>query len=109
MYLSSLRSDKLGRYLNGADLAPRTDATMTNPEALKAELALTRERGYSTDAQEFMDGMSAIAVPICDDQGRLLSTLSIHSPIMRNDVDVLLRYLGDLKAAAAQLEELVLE
>ena len=107
MYLSSLRQDKLNRYLDTADLSPRTGATMTDPDLLKEELAKTRDRGFSTDAQEFMEGMSAIAVPVCDDQGRLLSTLSIHSPIMRTDVDVLIKHLDKLQAAAAQLEELV--
>lgn len=109
MYLSSLRADKLGRYLENTDLVKRTENTMTDPEVLKAELALTRERGYSTDAQEFMEGMSAIAVPICDDQGRLLSTLSIHSPIMRTDVEALIKHLDRLISAARQMEELVLE
>ena len=32
-------------------------------DALQAELELTRSRGYSTDNEEFMTGMAAVAVP----------------------------------------------
>ncbi len=107
MYLSSLRADRLDRYLASTDLERRTDATITEAQALKAELTRTRERGYSSDEEEFMDGMTAIAVPICDDQNRLLSTLSIHSPIQRANQAALIEHLGTLKEAARRLEELV--
>ena len=109
MYLSSLRADKLDRYLMTTPLEARTGATMTEPEQLKEELALTRERGYSSDDQEFMDGMTAIAVPIRSVEGRLLSTLSIHSPIQRASQESLVIHLATLQDAARQLEELIEE
>ncbi|MEO1689818.1 MAG: IclR family transcriptional regulator C-terminal domain-containing protein, partial [Pseudomonadota bacterium] len=43
---------------------------------LRAELEATRQRGYSTDNEEFMPGMTALAVPVWDAQGKLLATLS---------------------------------
>lgn len=107
MYLSSLRQDKLDRLLAILDLDKRTSGTLSETEALKEELALTRSRGYSTDNQEFMEGMLALAVPICDDQRRLLSTLSIHVPNQRLDLANLLKHLPRLREAKGQLEELV--
>lgn len=107
MYLSSLRKDKLDRLLASLDLEKKTDFTLSDPEALKGELEATRQRGHSIDNQEFMLEMTAIAVPICDDQGRLLTTLSLHAPSQRNNVAGLERYLQQLKQAAARLEELV--
>ncbi len=107
MYLSSLRQDKLDRLLMQLDMQSRTEWTLTDPDELKAELARTRSRGYSTDDQEFMEGMSALAVPICDDQKRLLSTLSIHVPNQRLDLDRLLVHLPRLQEAKLRLEELV--
>ncbi|MEM7598266.1 MAG: IclR family transcriptional regulator [Pseudomonadota bacterium] len=107
MYLSSLRQDKLERLLSILDLDKRTTGTLNDADALKEELALTRSRGYATDDQEFMEGMSALAVPICDDQRRLLSTLSIHVPNQRLDLDRLLNHLPRLREAKEQLEELV--
>lgn len=107
MYLSSLRQDKLDRLLSILELKKRTMGTLDSADALKKELALTRGRGYATDDQEFMEGMSALAVPICDDQRRLLSTLSIHVPNQRLDLKSLLQHLPRLREAKEKLEELV--
>jgi DNA-binding IclR family transcriptional regulator len=107
MYLSTLRHDYLERFLKNHALEKQTDRTITDPTALQAELELTRERGYSTDNEEFMMGMTAIAVPILDDRGRLMSTLSIHAPEQRSHLPDLVEYLEPLRAAAAELAAIV--
>lgn len=106
MYLSSLRSDKLQRLLSWLTLEPQTKRTLTDKDRLSEELALTRARGYSTDDEEFMDDMVAIAVPIRDSEGRLLTTLSIHAPGQRHDIDSLVAELPKLQEAARRLEML---
>lgn len=106
MYLSSLRTDKLDRLLGSLLLEKFTANTLTNPEQLRQELSEVRSRGYATDEQEFMDGMTAIAVPICDTEGRLLTTLSIHYPIVRHKPEGLLQHLGALRKTALAMEEL---
>ena len=107
MYLSSLRNDYLERFLRNYVLEKQTEKTITDPAKLMAELELTRERGYSTDNEEFMDGMTAIAVPIMDDRGRLLSTLSIHAPEQRWHIPQLETHFEKLLAAAAELSAIV--
>lgn len=107
MYLSTLRPDYLERFLRNYYLEPKTDRTLTTPAALVTELSLTRERGFSTDDQEFMSGMTAIAVPILDDRGRLMSTLSIHAPEQRRHVSELISHLPELQNAAAELAQIV--
>jgi IclR family acetate operon transcriptional repressor len=108
MYLSSLNPRYLDRYLASRELEEHTDRTITDTAALKAELIKTRKRGYSTDDEEFMESMVAVAVPIIDDQGRLVSTLSAHAPLQRHDLDALVANVGTLKSAAQQLSELLL-
>lgn len=109
MYLSTLNDAHFDRYLGAAKLKPRTPATITDRAALQDEIARTRERGYSQDAEEFMDGMIALAVPINDDQGRLLSTLSFHAPTQRLTLDAAKAHLPRLRHAAAELSRLVIE
>lgn len=104
MYLSSLRSDKLGRLLSWLDLAPCTDRSICDREALLEELAITLNRGYSTDDEEFMENMVAIAVAIRDTEERLLTTLSIHAPRQRYDLKSLTGMLPQLQEAAARLQ-----
>ena len=107
MYLSSLNLRYLDRLLAARTLDRHTDTTLTDVKALKAELALTRKRGYSTDDQEFMEGMVAVAVPIRDDQGRLVSTLSAHAPLQRHRLQDLIANVDCLKTAAEKLSELL--
>jgi len=106
MYLSSLRSDKLNRVLKWLKLEKHTDHTITDQTKLRDELAATRQRGYATDDEEFMKGMSAIAVPIRDSQSRLLSTLSIHAPEQRHTTASLVERRASIEAAARQIEAL---
>lgn len=107
MYLSTLRPDYLERFLRNYALEKQTDKTITDPRKLQEELEITRERGYATDNEEFMTGMTAIAVPILDNRGRLLSTISIHAPEQRSHVPDLIAYLPPLQSAAVELAAIV--
>ena len=109
MYLSSLRPSHLDQYLNAAPLARQTDKTMTDVVGLLEELKAIKAQGFATDAEEFMDGMVAMAVPITDESGRLLSTLSIHAPIQRLSLANLRSHLPLMQDTAQKLAKLVLE
>lgn len=107
MYLSSLRLSYLDRFLNGIGLDNHGPGTITDKAALREELEMTRKRGFSTDNEEFMQGMAAIAVPIHDLQGRLMSTLSVHAPLQRLGLNELVSRVDILKSAASELSELI--
>ncbi len=108
MYLSSLAPRLLAKYIAAARLNQHTKRSLTDPKALQEELSKTRERGFATDDEEFMEGMVAIAVPVHDDLGRLASTLSLHAPVQRTTLNDLGQHLDRLKEAAADLAELIL-
>ncbi|MEM8813886.1 MAG: IclR family transcriptional regulator C-terminal domain-containing protein, partial [Pseudomonadota bacterium] len=74
---------------------------------LRLEIGKTRERGFSEDAEEFMEGMVAIAMAIHDDQNRLVSTVSFHAPTMRLDLNAARDHVPRLRAAAEELTRLV--
>ena len=109
MYLSSLRTEKLTRLLSWMDFEAKTPKTITDRDHLRAEITKTRARGYSTDNEEFMEGMAAVAVPIRDTEGRLLTTLSIHAPVQRVSIEDLIAMLPNLLEAARKVEELTLD
>lgn len=106
MYLSSLRASTIKGVLTAGTLERRTDKTMTDPEKLTTELKQTRQQNYSTDNEEFMSGMAAIAVPIEDANGRLMATLSVHAPVQRHDLSQLKSFLPQLQGAAQKLTAL---
>ena len=107
MYLASLRTSYLNRFLDTLSLDGYVPGTITDKAALKIELELTRKRGYSTDDEEFMEGMAAVAVPIQDAQGRLMSTLSVNAPLQRVDLPGLVAQVDTLFKAADELSDLI--
>ena len=109
MYLSSLDRRHLRNYAKSVLFEAHTPKTLASSEALIEETARIRQRGYSLDDEEFMEGMVAVAVPILDGRGRLVSTLSVHAPVQRFALADAERHAETLKAAAAQLSGLMLE
>ncbi|TNB48232.1 IclR family transcriptional regulator [Martelella lutilitoris] len=107
MYLSSLERKHLENYLRATELSPRAANTITAPGDLVAELDRVRARGYATDNEEFMDGMIAVAVPIRDSFGRLVSALSFHAPLQRLSLDEAINNVDRLNAAADKLSALI--
>lgn len=106
MYLSSLAPNHLHCYLNATELVSYTPNTITDQAALLSELETVRSKGYALDREEFMFDMIALAVPVLDVNQRLAATLSFHAPIQRFDVNRGLEFIGSMRKAATQLEQL---
>ena len=87
MYLSSLPDAHLKTLIENIHFDRCTPNTIRDKNVLIDEIKQTRERQFAEDREEFIDGMIAIAVPIIEDQGRLLSTLSFHAPKQRLGLD----------------------
>lgn len=108
MYLSSLPPRHLAKFLSSALLHTHTTKSLKDPDEIIAEVERVREQDFATDDEEFMDGMVAIAVPIRDDLGRLMSTLSVHAPTQRTSVQALNGHLDRLRRASGDLAEMLL-
>uniref|UniRef100_UPI004047DE75 IclR family transcriptional regulator n=1 Tax=Yoonia sp. TaxID=2212373 RepID=UPI004047DE75 len=106
MYLSTLQSRMLNGFLAANALQANTERSITDPDRLRDALAEIRTQGYSTDDEEFMTGMAAIAVPVLDPQGRLLATISTHAPVQRHSIKSLIACLPVLQKAALDLAKL---
>jgi len=69
--------------VNNVGLAKLTENTITNPDRLKNELRETREQGYAFSDLEADLMTRAIAGPIFDHKGKLVSGLSVEGPAER--------------------------
>lgn len=69
------------RFLATHDLVRRTANTITDPAALRAELAQIRASGLAFDRQEYAEGLCCLAVPIHD--GTVPFALGLSSPAER--------------------------
>jgi len=107
LYLSSLDEKHLKNYLRSTALEPKTSATRIDSDTLLAEIHATRARGYATDDAEFMENMIAVAVPIIESNGRLVSTLSFHAPDQRLSLADAILHVSKLQRAASKLSSLI--
>ncbi|UWQ79246.1 IclR family transcriptional regulator [Leisingera sp. S132] len=106
MYLSTLKANTLDAVLRARKLEAVTPKTCTDPDKLSAELAAISSLGYSTDDEEFIAGMVAVAVPVQDVRKRLIATLSVHAPAQRRSLQELMEFLPELQRAASELARL---
>ncbi|WP_093992672.1 HTH-type transcriptional regulator BhcR [Flavimaricola marinus] len=81
--LAQMPDERLTRHLKAHPLTAFTPHTLTQREALIADLAATRTRGYSIDAEEKTLGMRCIAAPIFDVHGEAVAGLSVSGPTSR--------------------------
>jgi DNA-binding IclR family transcriptional regulator len=60
-----------------------TPKTHTEHEQLIADVAEAREQGYAVSEEEFVAGVTGVAVPVMFDEGRPLAAVSVVAPAFR--------------------------
>jgi DNA-binding IclR family transcriptional regulator len=81
-----------------------TPQSITHPEALLADLAEVRARGYSITREEMTKGSGSIAVPIMR-KGKCIAAVGVIVHLARLDINRLVATLNDAAASiAAELE-----
>lgn len=77
------------------------EATPTDAEQLRAELARVRADGYSVNRNQYRPDVCAVAAPILDEDGTPLATIAVSMPDSRYDAERLPE-LGRLVADTAK-------
>lgn len=67
--------------LEDYEMAPYTERTITDKDALREELERIRQRGYSLDDEEVFLNVRCIAVPIFDYHGSVRYSIGISGPL----------------------------
>ena len=80
-----------------------TDATITDPTALRTELARVLDEGHARSFEELEVGMHAVAVPVCSHSGDVVAALSASGPAYRLPRRRARAIVGDMRDAAADL------
>ena len=109
LYLSQLSSASRDKILQALPLDKFTKNTITDIDALNAELDRIAETGIGIDNEEFISEMVAIAIPIRDRKSRYLASLYLHAPTIRVSLDDLLAHVPRLQKAAEDIQALVYE
>lgn len=75
-------SERCAATLGDGPLKALTPTTITERAALERELALVRERGWSEDRDEFVEGVSCVAAPVRSG-GVVIAALTVSAPSQR--------------------------
>lgn len=98
-YLPQAESDSL----LGAPLERFTEHTVTDSDALRAQLHEAQRRGWACCVEEFEQGLNALAAPIRDLHGDVIAAVSVAGPAYRMEADSLPRTAEVLLRAAADI------
>jgi DNA-binding IclR family transcriptional regulator len=115
-HLGSLHTTSVGKALvafaddatrsllvEGLELEPLTEFSITDREGFRAEIDLVRRRGFAVMDQENELGMRAVAVPVFNSQGTAFASLATAVPVFRMSVEALVALVPLLQSAAAEL------
>lgn len=102
--LAGLPDDELDRYFETVEPKPLTSRTVVSKEELRRLVWKARELGYATTVDQLDYGITALAVPIRNADGRITAAVnsSGYSGLVSADQMVAER-LQDLRAAASRI------
>jgi IclR family pca regulon transcriptional regulator len=81
--LAGLDEKTLDEYLDAASLRPLTARTLTDPDALRAELTRVRQQGWALVDQELEDDLRSIAAPVRGADGTPAAAVNVSTHVSR--------------------------
>lgn len=108
--LAYMDDDRLARLITGTGrsapmLESFTEHTITDADALRADLAETRRRGYAIDGEEKNLGMRCIAAPVFDMTQEAVAGISVSGPTSRVGEDQMAFLSNAVMQAASELSQ----
>lgn len=86
-----------------------TDNTITDRRELEEELQTIRNRGFSFNEEESIEGLRAVGAPVLDASGQIVGSFSVSGPTNRMKGDWFDSEIPDLLLGAANELELNIE
>ena len=107
LFLAHMLPARRDALLEQLALKAMTPNTRTDMQVLREECELIRARGYSTDDEEYIVGLMAVAVPVFDDSGQVRAALAVHAPSARLPLASAVAHLPALQQAAVRMAALL--
>jgi DNA-binding IclR family transcriptional regulator len=103
--LAFMDESRVEQIIGERPLPATTQYSITDPEKLREELKVTRERGYAIDNEERLEGLRCVSAPIRQN-GNVLGAISISAPTNRLKDEQLEQTIPDKVVSAANVIEL---
>ena len=75
--MAAMPEDELEAFIARQELTPLTSHSITEPDRLRQEIARTRAQGYACVDQELEIGLRALAVPLKNYRGEVVSAMNV--------------------------------
>lgn len=105
VFMASLAPKARKAFVASLELTSHTSSTITSVDGLLSELKTVAKQGFAEDNEEFLDSMTALAVPVKDGRGRYVASLAVHGPAQRMSITQARAMHPKLKVAAERLRE----
>ena len=103
--LAFLPDDERDAILDGVELTPITEHTITDRRRLQAELRRIRNRGYAVNEQQMVAGIRGVAAPVFGILGRPIAAVnvSLTRPFEAGEPESLAKDVVETAAAVSAL------
>lgn len=101
--LSSLSEKELNHYISLTELKRFTTSTITETDALIAEIDSVKRKGYALDREEHEIGVFCVAAPVKNPHGRTMASLSVSMPSVRRTDELQEQLIIDVLSTAEKI------
>ena len=98
LFLAEYSKAELNRYFQQHELKSITPKTLCTRAELEADLARTRQRGYSMNDEECLLGMRCISFPLKSSDGEVFAGISLSATIYQINNDNIGVYVSTVRA-----------
>ena len=105
LFMSDFSDKEIENYFSRTTLMKLASNTITDREELMAALEKIRRHGYAVDNEEFVDGMTCLAMPIMDFTGHTVAGISVSGPTKRMTKEKIAEISPVLKQACLGISE----
>jgi DNA-binding IclR family transcriptional regulator len=106
LFLASFNEPMINQFYQEVELLPKTKKTIISQNQLNQELENININGYSTDGEEFISGMCAVAVPVRNQSNEVVAAIACHAPTARISLRRLIECRAQLNEASRKIEKL---
>ena len=107
LFLASMPLAERRHVLAQLALNRHSPRTITDPVQLERELDEIAKRGIGVDNEEFVGGMLAVAVPVRNEDGRVVAAIACHAPTARVSLFELYAGVRHMREAADEAREVL--
>jgi DNA-binding IclR family transcriptional regulator len=101
--MSGMSDAEIERLIAVHGLKAYTRNSITDPAALRRELASIRESGIALDNEELNPGVKCVAAPIRNFSGAVVASISLSGPTQRFTPAAMRRFEKEVRSAAAEI------